>query len=135
MATKTHVNPKKQAIGKRIAEARKSLGLTQLDLANELSVTSGAVSQYETGRALPERELFKAMAAILKKTEEWLLTGDDPNEVRTAQTNIEEKILVLARRLSPADQQKVALILEALQPDAKNGTQIKTSTIGSRDDG
>ena len=43
-----------EKVGKFIYEQRKKLGLTQLELANILSVTSQAISKWERGRGLPD---------------------------------------------------------------------------------
>ena len=41
-------------IGKFIAERRKSINLTQFQLAEKLGVTDRAVSKWETGKAMPD---------------------------------------------------------------------------------
>lgn len=41
-------------VGKNIANLRKQLGLTQTQFATKLNVTQGAVSQWETGRTMPD---------------------------------------------------------------------------------
>lgn len=41
-------------IGKFIAKCRKEKGLTQMQLAELLSITDRAVSKWETGKSLPD---------------------------------------------------------------------------------
>lgn len=43
-------------IGKAIADARKAAGMTQEQLANQINVSSQAVSKWENGRKLQQRE-------------------------------------------------------------------------------
>ena len=41
-------------IGKFIAQQRKTVGLTQAQLAEQLNITDRAVSKWETGKAMPD---------------------------------------------------------------------------------
>lgn len=52
-------------IGKRIAERRKELGLTQDDLADRLSVTPQAISKWERGGGLPDITTLPDIAGTL----------------------------------------------------------------------
>lgn len=53
-------------IGKRIKEARNSLGLTQDELANLLGVTKGAVANYENETSHPKEPIMYKMFDALK---------------------------------------------------------------------
>ena len=46
-------------------EARRRLGLTQLDLAQRVGCTESLVTKIETGRAMPELPLKEAIAREL----------------------------------------------------------------------
>lgn len=79
-----------------------------------LAITAGAVAQYETGRNLPKLMRLERIALVLDVTTEWLLTGDEPEELVKAQTKSEESALRLIRAL-PAEHQATALaMLEGL---------------------
>lgn len=54
--------------GKRLASARKSLGITQTELAEQLFVTPQAVSKWECGTALPDIEILLELSHIFKTT-------------------------------------------------------------------
>lgn len=108
MATHNYIDPKKLAIGQRIAAARQRINLSISDLASSLGVTANAITQWETGRSAPSRENFYKVARVLQTDVEWLLTGDDPDERRRAQTQSEEEALTLLRALTP-DEQQIAL--------------------------
>ena len=62
-------------IGRFIAERRKALGLTQRQLAEQLSVSDKAVSKWETGRGLPDVLLMPPLCAALGITVNDLLSG------------------------------------------------------------
>lgn len=106
--------PKALAVGKRIAEARNKVGLSQAALAGKVGVTLGAIGQYEIGRNLPRLKRLEAIAEVLGVTTGWLLTGDEPDEQVRAQTANEAEALRIVRDL-PEDQQETALaVLKAM---------------------
>ncbi len=67
-------------IGRFIAERRKALGLTQRQLAEQLSVSDKAISKWETGRGLPEVSLMLPLCAALGITVNDLLSGERVGE-------------------------------------------------------
>ena len=67
-------------IGRFIAERRKALGLTQRQLAEQLSVSDKAVSKWETGRGLPDVLLMPPLCAALGITVNDLLSGERVGE-------------------------------------------------------
>lgn len=64
----------------KIKEMRKRINLTQGDLANQLSVTQGAVSQWESGLTNPTLEMLVKIAAVLQCTVDELLHDEDDKE-------------------------------------------------------
>ena len=64
---------RRKQFGARIKSMRKSLGLTQADLAKEIGVTKQAITTYETGIREPSfRNLIK-LSRTLNVTIDWLL--------------------------------------------------------------
>ncbi len=51
--------------GRAMRDARRRLGLTQLDLARRVGCTESLVTKIETGRATPEQSLKEAVAREL----------------------------------------------------------------------
>lgn len=64
--------------GKKIAERRKELGITQEALAKKLSISPQAVSRWENGWNLPDIENISLIAEALKVSPS-LLIGEDRN--------------------------------------------------------
>ncbi|MBQ3529326.1 MAG: helix-turn-helix transcriptional regulator [Oscillospiraceae bacterium] len=62
-----------EEIGKRIAELRCEKGLTQLELAEQLSVSSQAISKWETGGGFPDVQTIPKLACVLNTTTDYLL--------------------------------------------------------------
>ena len=63
-------------IGKFIAECRKSVGLTQMQLAERLNITDRAVSKWETGKSMPDSSIMLELCGVLKITVNDLLSGE-----------------------------------------------------------
>lgn len=62
-------------LGKRIALLRRTAGLSQRRLAEQLRVSSSAVGMYEQGRRIPTAELLVEMAKLFGVSTDYLLTG------------------------------------------------------------
>lgn len=106
--SKKVLNPKAVILGARIRTLREQKGFTQAELAAMLDVTENAVTQYETGRAVPKSERLQILAASLGVSVEWLLTGGDPDETVRAQTKLEKEGLAAIRAL-PIEHQPAAI--------------------------
>lgn len=74
-----------KTIGKRIAENRRRLGLTQDQLAEKLGVTAQAVSKWENDLSCPDIGTLPALAAIFGITTDELLGKDSGEKVYPAE--------------------------------------------------
>jgi transcriptional regulator with XRE-family HTH domain len=73
---KLDARPEFQQIAKRIRDARKALGLTQVGLAEAAGVTQQSVSQWERGIGVPDASNVRRLAELLKLPPADLLVGD-----------------------------------------------------------
>lgn len=64
-------------IGKYIAEKRKALGLTQVQLAEKLNMSNKSVSKWERGVCLPDVSLYAKLCEILGISLTEFLAGED----------------------------------------------------------
>ena len=64
-------------IGKRIAALRREKGLKQEDVAQQLEVSSQAVSKWENDQSCPDISLLPKLAKLLGVTVDTLLTGEE----------------------------------------------------------
>lgn len=69
------------SIGKRIADLRNKLGLTQQELADRLYVTDKAVSKWEREGGEPNLQALIEMSKIFEVSLDYLLTGVDKEKV------------------------------------------------------
>lgn len=63
------------AIGERVKTKREELRLSQLDLATSLKSVQSEVAKIESGQRAISVETAKTLAAALKVSPEWILTG------------------------------------------------------------
>lgn len=72
--------PKRRSLfGSRVREARKRAGLSQAELANAVDLERTAITQIESGRALPSLPRLIALCNALKVTPNDLLWGKPAN--------------------------------------------------------
>lgn len=98
-------------IGKFIAEKRKENNLTQMKLAEMLSVTDRAVSKWETGKSLPDSSIMIELCGILKISVNDLLSGEIVN-VENYNKDLESKLIEMVKEKQKAD--KTLLRLEVV---------------------
>ncbi len=96
-------------IGNFIAERRKAVNLTQMQLAEKLNITDRAVSKWETGRALPDSSIMLELCSILKITVNELLSGEVLN-MDNYNKQLENNLIEMAKQKEKAD--KMLLKLE-----------------------
>ena len=82
-------------IGKYIAGKRKSLGMTQKQLAEKLGMSDKSVSKWERGVCLPDVSVYKELCSILGISLNEFFAGEDivqENMIQKSETNIIEVI-------------------------------------------
>lgn len=101
-----------ESIGSRIAKYRKGKGLTQEALANQMGVSSQAVSKWETDASCPDITALPQLCRILGITTDELLTGNS-NEVKFIAQEERKPIeeLVLRVKILSADGDRVRVNL------------------------
>ena len=70
--------------GKKIAQKRKDLGMTQIEFAEKLSVTRQTVSRWEAGTVLPDIDKIPDIALILDVSCDYLLKDENEEERQNA---------------------------------------------------
>ena len=95
-------------IGRFISECRKKVGLTQMQLAEKLSITDRAVSKWETGKSLPDASIMLELCDVLKITVNDLLCG----EVVTMENynkELEKNLIEMAKQKEAADKRLLSI--------------------------
>ena len=86
-------------IGKFIAECRKQVNLTQMQLAEKLGITDKAISKWERGLAMPDTSIMLELCDILCISVNELLSGEKINMETNNQKN-EQLLLDMADELA-----------------------------------
>lgn len=79
-----------ETLGKRISARRKTLGLTQDALAEQLGITAQAVSKWENDQSCPDITMLPRLAEIFRCTTDELLSLA-PKEITAAETAAPEE--------------------------------------------
>lgn len=88
-----------KTLNERIKNLRKEKGLTQLQLADMLSVTDKAVSKWEVGEANPDISLLPKMSQIFNVTLDYLLTGKvEEEQISMDDMDPEKRIHLLIKK-------------------------------------
>jgi transcriptional regulator with XRE-family HTH domain len=94
-----------EIVGRRIAQRRQQLGMTQTDLAQRCGVNAITVSKWERGVVLPSRKMA-ALEGVLLAPATWILTGEFSLHMGAAQAleakNAGERLQVDGKRLTDA---------------------------------
>ena len=101
-------------IGIRIAELRKSHGMSQKALGDKLHVTQGAVSQWENERTLPDTQQQRAIASFFDVSLDYL-TGlsNDPKAISQSYS----VSVSMDMSASSAEDQEIWALRESLRRD------------------
>jgi transcriptional regulator with XRE-family HTH domain len=134
----TRIRPRSRAaIGLRIQQVRKELGLSQSALAQAIATKTDArasrnqVSQWETARAPgPQDSMIKAIAAILGVSAQWLATGEGPRGDARDDDALDRAVHIACwavdvRKVGPPGLARaIAQVREALVDDPKASDQV-----------
>jgi len=104
-----------QAIGKRIAETRKAMGLTQVQLAEALGISQQTLAHYEVGRLRIAVSTLIPLAEILNSSVDELVKGKAAkgNGKRGPASRLQQQIDQVAR-LPKTKQKFVSEMLETV---------------------
>jgi len=101
-------------LSRRIGERRKSLKLSQEDLAEMIGTNQRQISRYETGENDPSAEVLAALARALETTPDWLLGFADSPNAKSDLSSEERQLIAIYRRKSPEMKQKVLDVAKVL---------------------
>lgn len=123
-----------ETIGNRIAKYRKEKGLTQEELANQLGVSSQAVSKWENDASCPDISLLPQLCKVLGVTADELLTGKN-DKVQMIPVNerksLDELILRVKINSSDGDKIRVNLPMTLVKVGLEMGADVTPNINGT----
>lgn len=70
----------------RLKQLRKEKGMTQIDLAKAIGVSSGTVAMWETGKRKPSFEMFDRLTEVFDRRIDYILgASDDASPLKVAE--------------------------------------------------
>ena len=96
-------------LGERIAEKRKEMGMTQIELAEQMHVTRQTISRWEAGTVYPDVEKVSELASILHVSCDYLLTDMDDAQMPSPSTRSKAPAGAVTRLLQAVVGKKVKL--------------------------
>lgn len=67
----------KMTLANKLKEARKNVGLTQVELADKLCVSRQAITKWESGKGIPDVENLKMISKVLNVSIDFLLDDEE----------------------------------------------------------
>ena len=124
------------SVGKRIKNKRREKGITQLQIQEQTSISSGNLSCIENGKDLPSSSALLELSKSLGCSMEWLLTGEQPIENNNAnketsdiEDNLEIKLIDLFRNMSEDDKLELLAIAQ-IKAQKQNKKMARFSYLG-----
>ena len=104
-----------KAIGLKIKERRKSLGITQEQIANHLDVNPSHISNIECGHCNPSLTALVCIANILECSIDYFIAGEytfdtDKSKIETLDDKIQEKL----KYYTPEKKEKILKMMELI---------------------
>ena len=119
-------------IGQRIKEKRKELKITQTQIQQETSISSGNLSCIENGKYLPSAVALLELSKILNCSIDWILTGESSISNNTEiLSDVEAKLLNGFRELPEDDKDEIIGLLQIklYKIQRKKKTEPKSSEL------
>lgn len=102
-------------VGRFISTKRKEQKLTQMQLAEKLSITDRAVSKWECGKALPDSSIMIELCEILNISVNELLTGEEI-EMEKYDKQVEQNLIEMVKQKEESDKRllNIEIVLMAI---------------------
>lgn len=117
-------------IGQRIKERRKELHITQTQIQEQTSVTSGNLSCIENGKYLPSAIALIELSRVLNCSVDWILTGESKitKNVKTLDIlDSDQELLQYFHEMSAEDQEELLLIAQMKANKGKRERDARSS--------
>lgn len=101
-------------IGARIAQRRKSLGLTGAQIKELTGISTGNLSGIEKGSSLPSATALLELSKVLNCSVDWILTGNSPNSENTTSpllSTYDIELLTTYHQLDLRGQHRVHMVI------------------------
>lgn len=115
-------------IGERIKKRRLEMGYKQMQIYNEIGISSGRMSDIESGKHSPSLITLYKLSKVLNCSIDWIVTGETPNMDTYNLSNLEEQLLKDFRKMTEYEQEE---LLEILNVKIKRKKEQLNKTVKS----
>ncbi|ECC1922799.1 helix-turn-helix transcriptional regulator [Listeria monocytogenes] len=114
-------------IGKKISELRNKRGISQIQLAKDLNVSTSTIGMWETDKRAIKDELIVQLADYFNVTTDYLLGRDDNNLADTIAAHIDSNA-------TEEDIKEILAYIEEKRKEHANEREINITEIASKED-
>lgn len=107
------------AIGLRIRNCRKSLKLTQEELAEKIDVSSHYIYEIEKGLKTMSLGILKQISQTLQVSTDYIIFGIDTTQIQKNTPELSDRLYLLTREIPIEKRETVANILDVILPNLK----------------
>lgn len=107
------------AIGLRIRNCRKSLKLTQEELAEKIDVSSHYIYEIEKGLKTMSLGILEQISQTLQVSTDYIIFGIDTAQFQKSVPELSDRLYILAREIPIEKRDTVADILDIILPNLK----------------
>lgn len=105
------------SINERIKQARRAAGLTQRQLGDSIGAIYATISNYETGRVIPDANKLGEIAEATGVSTEWLISGKEKPEAEIMEAvpcKWERELLTKQQNVIESQQQTISKLVELI---------------------
>lgn len=105
------------SINERIKQARRAAGLTQRQLGDSIGAIYATISNYETGRVIPDASKLGEIAEATGVSTEWLISGKkkiDTEDMDSIPCKWEKELLTKQQNVIESQQQTISKLVELM---------------------
>ena len=107
-----------KGVGERISKRLGEMGLKQVDVCNSINISKNTMSNYVSGKRIPDTMVIYKLSKFLSVSIEWLLVGEESdsntNQMKTHPLkNVDLEMFALYHQLTEREKGKVIGYIEA----------------------
>lgn len=93
--------------GERLKHLRERKMISQVELGNVLKLGDSTISQYESNKRKPDSDILQGLAKYFNVSIDYLLMGENPQELHTEHSQQLQELVQLFTGLSPEAQDSI----------------------------
>ena len=109
----------------RFDKIKKEKNITNYKIATDLNLAHSVFSDWKRGKSQPKYEKLKLIAEYIGTTPEYLITGNENENIKELKTLTEQKIIEDYRSLDDEGKKQLENFFDYLKNKSKNNSKYK----------